>query len=86
MGVSKFNCLRARVLSAHLLQRTQLVRRSRDTRNTVPQEIQPPPTCASVIPSGIRSGVHVLDAKDIHGCRAVAFWLLLNFRLLKICR
>ena len=68
------------------LQRTHLVRQSLDTRNTVPQDSQPPPTCASVILSGIRSGVHVLDAKDIHGCRAVAFWLFLNFRVLKICR
>jgi len=63
--------------------RTHLVRRKRDTPTTVPQEVLPPPTCATVIPSGIRSSVHVLHAKEVHGCRAVVFWLLLNSRRLK---
>jgi hypothetical protein len=63
------------------LQRTHLVRSPRDTR-TLAHQLVPPPTCATVIPSGILSLVHVQHAKEVNGLRAVIFWLFLNSRRL----
>jgi hypothetical protein len=60
------------------LQGSTSIRCPRDTCTVALKEVLRTPTCASAVPSGIRSIVHVLHAKEKNGLRVAASCPLLN--------